>query len=205
VFYLARLPDELAGTLRYCIFLEALGNNRPFSLQKSFTGGTLLDRACLNTLSSAHPDAFVDDFRNIEIPTVSLSRFPFPEYHTSMDNEGIILESRLAEAADALTNILFILETNGPVERKFKGLVALGHPRYDLYMAPGTDPSVALPEIRDRRKWNRLMDCLPRYFDGRMTVLEMAERHGLSYPEVYRYVRRFEEKGLVAFLEKKAA
>jgi len=214
VFYLARLPEEIAGTFKYCFFLEALGNNRPLSLQKSFAGDTLLDRACLNYLSSAHPDAHVDDFRKIigndetvleapgyEIPTVSLSRFPFPEYHTSRDNEDIILESRLAEAADALLEILFILETNAPVQRRFQGLLALSNPRYDLYIAPGTDPSVPSPQVKDRRKWNYLMDCLPRYFDGRTTVLDMADRHELPYREVYAYVKRFEEKGLAAFIQ----
>ncbi len=214
VFYLAHLPDHAVGTFKYCFFLEALGNNRPLALQKSFTGDTLLDRACQSHLSAVSSDVRVENFRKIigndetvwespgyEIPTVSLSRFPFPEYHTSRDNEDIILESGLADAADALSEILFILETNGPVQRKFKGLIALGNPRYDLYIAPGTDPSVDSPRINDRRKWNYLMDCLPRYFDGRTTVLQIADRHQLPYRQVYQYMKRFEEKGLVAFVQ----
>ena len=66
-----------------------------------------------------------------------------------------------------------------------------------MYISPGGDPSQD-PGSRDYDKvWNHLMDCLPRYFDGETTILQVADRHGLPFPAVRNYVRKFAEKGLV--------
>lgn len=213
VFYLSRIKKEEVDRFRYCIFLEALGNNRPFSLQRSFTGESLLDRAFQNYLHIRHPDHFADRFRKIigndetvwespgfEIPTVSLSRFPFPEYHTSMDNEDIILEEKLEESVEAVLEVLDILESDCRLKRRFEGLIALSNPKYDLYVSPGTDPSMPAATNDDQRKWNYLMDCLPRYFDGKTTILDISEKHELPFEEVYHYICKFRDKGLVEFV-----
>ncbi|MDA0267814.1 MAG: hypothetical protein O3A14_12860, partial [Cyanobacteria bacterium] len=42
-----------------------------------------------------------------------------------------------------------------------------------------------------------LLDCLFRYMDGNMTILEIAQRHDLPFDRLRRYLGRFEEKGLV--------
>ena len=49
----------------------------------------------------------------------------------------------------------------------------------------------------DAEKWGHLLDCLFRYFDGRTTILEIAERHDLPFDRLRRYIERFEAKGLV--------
>ena len=49
----------------------------------------------------------------------------------------------------------------------------------------------------DAEKWGHLLDCLFRYFDGRTTILEIAERHDLPFDRLRRYIGRFEAKGLV--------
>ncbi len=213
VFYLApRTKAELAH-FRGAVFLECLGNDNRFALQESFTGASELDRAMHQVLRHRHPDFFADRFRKIvgndetvweapgyEIPTISLSRFPFPEYHSSHDTDRIISEHRLEEAVDVVLDLVRILETNSRLHRKFDGLVALSHPKYDLYI-PTADPSIR-PEVEmEQRQWNYLMDCLPRYFDGRMTVLDIAQKHGLPYEKVLAYLERFRDKGLVDFID----
>jgi aminopeptidase-like protein len=212
VFYLSTLSREIARSLRGGVFLEALGNDRPFSLQRSFLGDTEIDRAAEHYLTWHHPDHSSARFRAVvgndetvwesagfEVPTISLSRFPFPEYHTSMDNEDIILEERLEESVDAVVGILDVLDTNCAARRCFEGLVALSNPRYDLYL--GTeDPSIRIEVGETQKRWNHLMDCVPRYFDGRTRVLDIAIRHGLRHDEVYTYLSRFRDKGLIEFL-----
>jgi aminopeptidase-like protein len=59
------------------------------------------------------------------------------------------------------------------------------------------DPAVEKNLPEDSEKWGYLLDCILRYFDGSMTVLDMAQKHDLPFDRVLRYVRRFEEKGLV--------
>jgi hypothetical protein len=46
-------------------------------------------------------------------------------------------------------------------------------------------------------RWGYLQDCLPRYFDGSVTVLDIAETHDLPFVELYEYIERFEKKGLI--------
>jgi len=212
VFYLSRIGIDQARNFRSCIFLEALGTKGQLALQKSFTGDTFLDRAARHFLTSNRYDFRSEAFRKIigndetvwespgfEIPTISLSRYPFPEYHTSMDSPDIILGERLLESAEAVIGVLDILETDCRMERKFNGLIALSNPKYDLYISPGTDPAIMSDASEDRRKWNYLMDCLPRYFDRKTSIFEIAEKFDLPYRDVYIYLQRFRDKGLIDF------
>ena len=47
-------------------------------------------------------------------------------------------------------------------------------PEYDLYLTP--DPAVTKNLAAVAEKWGHLLDCLFRYFDGRTTILDIAER-----------------------------
>jgi aminopeptidase-like protein len=214
VFYLDNLPAGQVKALKYCFFLEMLGNRNRLALQETFTGATELDRACRHYLKFRSPGHVSDKFRKIvgndetvweapgyEIPTVSISRSPYKEYHTSMDNEDVIEEGMLEEAVSAVLGIVDILETNRAIKRNFKGLIALSNPKFDLYIAPGTDPSIPMDKTEDRKKWNYLMDCLPRYFDSKTTVLDIAEKHDIEYEVLLNYLRKFEAKGLITFIK----
>ncbi|MBI5223483.1 DUF4910 domain-containing protein [Candidatus Micrarchaeota archaeon] len=212
VFYLANLDEKEGKKFKYGIFLEMLGNNNRLALQKSFTGKSEIDRAAMNYLTHNHPDFHHDEFRNIigndetvweapgyEIPTISLSRAPYREYHTSYDNESIIFEEKLEESVKAVMGILNILDTNCAIERKFKGLIALSNPKYDLYK-PTVDPSLNRQITKNDIQWNKLMDRMPRYFDGKTKVLDIAELHELDYTAVFNYINQFKEKKLVELL-----
>lgn len=99
-----------------------------------------------------------------EIPTISLTRFPHDEYHSSSDTLAHISESALEDAVQALLEIVDALERDVVMIRRFRGLVALSNPKYDLYVPNGTDPSQPAPGVNDSRKWNRVMDRLPHLF-----------------------------------------
>lgn len=213
VFYLSKISEKHLKSFKYCIFLEALGNNNSLALQETFNGDSLVDRAFHNYLTHNHPDYRHGKFRKIvgndetvwespgiEIPTVCLSRFPFPEYHTSMDNDEIILKDNLEESIETTLSVINILDKNCHMRRNFTGLIALSNPKYDLYFSPGTDPAIPTEVSEKARKWNYLMDCLPRYFDEKTTILEIADEHNLSFTEVYGYICRFKEKQLISFL-----
>jgi aminopeptidase-like protein len=212
VFYLAGLSREERARFVGCTFLEMLGNDNRLLLQRSFSGDSWLDWAAEHVLRHHASDVQVSDFRTsvgndetvwdaagYEIPTVSLSRWPFPQYHTEYDNPEHIHPQRLEEAVQVVLAYIDILETNCTVERQFEGLVALSNPKYGLYK-PMWDPSKGLnPYTAQQVAWNRFMNYVPRYFDGRISILEMAERHGLPYRAVYDYLCAFKAKGLVRF------
>jgi aminopeptidase-like protein len=210
VFYLANLPENIQKTFKTGIFLEMLGNDNRFALQKTFWGDSMIDRAAINYLNHHYPDNFQDIFRKIvgndetvweapgyEIPFISLSRWPYREYHSDQDTVKILREKRLEEAVEVVMGISEIFETNSRMKRHFKGLVALSNPKYNLYIST-QDPSIRQVVPAEQKKWNYLMDCIIRYFNGDLTILDIAERHGLDYGQVYEYVRKFEEKGLIS-------
>ncbi len=209
IFYLAGAPEEVVQTFRACIFMEMLGNIHRLALQETFTGKSLLDRAAHNFLQHHKPGSFTDKFRKIigndetvwegagyDIPTISLSRFPYPEYHSSMDTADIIIPEKLEESVDTILNILQMVENESVVTRKFRGLVALSNPRYNLYIDQA-DPSLRPAIGEEQRRWNYLMDCIPRYFDGATSIMDIAEKHQLCARKIHEYVGRFQEKGLV--------
>jgi len=212
VFYLDDLPEEEVSRLRYALFLEMLGNRNRLALQESFTGRSALDRAARLYLSHHRGDHVSGPFRSVvgndetvweapgyEIPCISLSRWPYPEYHSSLDTPEIIDPEMMEDAVGAVLGILDTLEGNRVMERRFRGLVCLGNPKYDLYIST-EDPSIRALVSEDQRKWHRLMTCLYRYFDGETSLFDVAERHGVPFELLRSYVDRYEEKGLIRTL-----
>ena len=65
------------------------------------------------------------------IPMASLSRFPYPEYHSSLDDLSAIDPERLEEAVRVLVAGL-ISPTAPLVRRRFTGTICLSNPKFDL-------------------------------------------------------------------------
>lgn len=206
VFWLQRFGSE---HLRHALFLESLGTTGPLALQESFTGKADIDNALRNALRGRKH--YTGEFRSIvgncetvleakgiEVPCPSLSRCPFDAYHSSLDNAGLMSEEHLNEAVDVVFDALMALDLNVTTTTHTRGLVCLSNPKYDLYQ-PFADPSVpalrTIPESAVR--FNKLMNWLPRYFDGRTTALEIAERFELPFSAVRDYLSAWEAKGLV--------
>lgn len=209
VFYVDSLAKEDLARLRHAAFLECLGNDQSLVLQESFTGTAAIDRIAKHVLSRRNMPHSVGSFRTVigndeivwespgyEIPAISLSRGGFPEYHSDRDSLEIVREERLQEAVTVLADMVSVFEGNAVMIRKFNGLVCLSNPKYDLYVDPGQE-HLGNVGTRERKEWNQLMNFLPRYCDGKVTVFQAAERHGLPFWEVLDYVRRFEAKSLV--------
>ncbi len=212
VFYLANIPKEIRKTFKCCMFLEMLGNFNRLALQETFTGTSELDTAAHHYLRQTHSDYFSDKFRKIvgndetvweapgyEVPTISLSRWPYNEYHTNLDNDSIISEDMLQDSVKSILGIIDVLENNRCIKRKFEGLIALSNPKYNLYFST-EDPSLLIKVSSEQKKWNYLMDCLPRYFDEKTSILDIAVKHDLPFAEVHAYLKKFKEKDLIEFV-----
>jgi aminopeptidase-like protein len=130
VFYLHKLGAAERKNLKYGIFMDNVGNNNDLSMQKSFLGNTLIDRICKSALNRFCHKPIINEFRHstngadeivfeapgIEIPMVFITRFPYPEYHTSDENMDIIYEAKLQET------VAFLLKVVGMAERGFSGM-----------------------------------------------------------------------------------
>ncbi len=209
-FWLDSIGTE-AETLRYAIMLKAVGNPKPLRLQESFTGQSRIDRAahhCLRHRFGTYDsgafrtvygnDETVFEAPGFEIPSISLTRYPFYGYHTNLDTPDTLSEACLNETLDVTLEILDMLEKDIVLLGLAKGLVALSHPRYDLYRAapaPGIDKT---EYASVNARWNLLMNCLPRHLDGRTPLLDIADKFGLPLNEVYAYAKQWVDKGLAS-------
>lgn len=214
VFYLRDLPAAERSRIRCGIFQEMPGTMGPLKIAATFLGGRTIDRAVSHAAthySSAHVnvpwrhgagnDETVWEAPGYEVPFLELTRSedlmaPFREYHSSLDTADLMNAAQLEEMLKVLRKTVDILEQNCRIQRTFDGLICLSNPQYDLYIER-QDPAVDKQLPPDSEKWGYLLDCLLRYFDGSMTVLDIAERHDLPFDRVLRYIKQFEEKGLV--------
>lgn len=214
VFYARDLPTGDIDRMVGGVFEEMPGTNGPIKATSTFLGGHKLDRAFANVLahySRAHAlvgwrkgagnDETVWEAPGIEVPFVEVTRCedqfaPYREYHSSLDTPDIMVPGQLDEMLDVLKRVVEVIEGDATIDRRFDGLICLSNPAYNLYLER-PDPAVVKDLEADAEKWGHLLDCLFRYFDGRTSILDIAERHGLPFDRLHRYLTRFAEKGLV--------
>lgn len=206
----AYLADDAVDTDRFeCgLFLETLGNDNRLMLQRTFTEETKLDRISERLLTTDYDEFEINGFRDeagddelifeapgYEVPTVSISRYPYEEYHTHFDDMSIISQDKLEDSVEYVLDIIDVFERDFTPIRTFDGIPSLANPKYDLYIDPGqpgiSESPMASENVRDFR------DRVFRYLDGDHTVFDIADQFDLRFEFVYDYLSEFHEKGLV--------
>lgn len=196
IAYLAH-HEGLIPELKGGIFVEMTGNHNTLVLQHSRQEGHLIDRVAQYVLGG-HPEPFregkfaqviANDERvingpGVNVPCISLSRWPYDEYHTSDDNPEIIHEGMLQEAAGVIEEIVRVFATNYIPRRTFRGPVFLsGH---GLWV-----------DWRENWDLNQTLEQIMMRFDGQYSVFSIADELGLDYDQTREYVERFRAKALV--------
>jgi len=199
VAYLAH-HEDLIPSLRGGLFLDSTGSVDSLALQRTRQDHHLLDRVARSVLQKRGKEFREGEFAQVApnderiingpgvgAPAISLSRFPYPEYHTSDDNLDIIHEDQLLDAVDAAEEIIRIYASNYIPRRTFRGPVFLsGH---GLWV-----------DWRENWDLNRAIEKIMMKFEGKHTVFDIAEEVGLDYWMVREYVEKFRVKGLVRAL-----
>ncbi len=214
VFYLRDMPQAELDRMVCGVFEEMPGTQGAIKIASTFLGGLPIDHAFANAArhhakayvpvpwrSGAGNDETVWEAPGYEVPFLEITRsenlmHPYREYHTSLDTPELMEPAQLEEMLTVFKQAVLSLERNARVFRNFDGLVCLSNPQYDLYMER-EDPAIAKNLPADSEKWGNLLDSLLRYFDGNMTLLEIAQKHDLPFERVFNYLKRFEAKGLV--------
>jgi aminopeptidase-like protein len=210
VFYLASHNQQQIDNYVGGLFLETVGNDNRLAMQSSFTGTSKMDQACELALRDTEPNFERFGFRGLigndetvweapgyEVPMPQLVRFPYPEYHSNLDTPECIVPAKLEETVERVLSIIDILERDVVMHRKFTGLIALSAPEYDLYVNPGTDPSITGASEDNAAEWYKLMTDLPRMFDGKTTVADLCLKYNLPFQQIRDYVQKFADKELV--------
>ena len=210
VFWLDGLGAK-AADLRYTVMLKSVGNPMPLRLQSSFSGESRIDKAAHHSFLHRYKTYDSGPFRTIygndetvfeapgyEIPSISLTRYPFHGYHTDLDTPDTVSEVHLQDTLDATLDIIDTMEKDIVLRSSVKGLVALSHPRYDLYRAAPAPGIERAEYTAANARWNLLMNCLPRHLDGNTSLLGIADRYELPLNEVHAYAMRWVDKGLAS-------
>jgi aminopeptidase-like protein len=161
----------------------------------------MVDRAVEAALKQRGTDYRTGPFRSIigndeivweahDIPMPSLSRFPYPEYHTSDDNPEIIEPGQLRESIEVLERTVNRLDDQQVIKKHFEGVPATSHPRYDLYVDTWGSSDETAQALR------QVMDHLPIAPDY-LPVQSLKERFDVAEGPLQKYLSQWEETGLI--------
>lgn len=204
-FYLSHSGNEKKLHLS-AIFLEMLGSNTELALQSSLEERSMIERGLELCLKKKSLPFRKGPFRSIicndepvweshKIPMSSLSRFPYKEYHSSLDNLSIIHPQSLEQSVEILYETILFLEKLTLVEKKFSGTPCVSHPDLDLYVDPGQRAFGSM-EAQKIQKKRALMDLIPCQ-EKKFYLEDLIEKTKLEFNEAYSYLKLWEKKGLL--------
>lgn len=189
--------ENIIPKLKYGIFLEMLGNDNTHTLQLTRGGNTRLDRIARYVMKKKlrnfregpfgkipRNDEMVFNGAGVNIPMISINRFPYQEYHTSDDNPNIILEENLIESKHLILEILDVIEKDYIPRRQFKGPIFLSG--YGLWV-----------DWRINKELNAKIEQIMLNLDGDKSVFDIAEELDIEFNDVLNYIDKFFDKGLI--------
>jgi len=210
MFWMDKYEDNIEK-MKACILLKSVGNQASLNIQHSFRGDAVIDqiarvatRGINSDSTKSHAfrtyhgnDETVFEAPGYEIPTVTLTRFPFKEYHTNLDVPDLLSNDSLEDSLKVLMRMINIIETNVHAVSVPKGLYCLSHPDYNLYRkAPEPGLSNEGKSSQDK-SWNLMMNCLPREMSSGSSAVELSNKYNLPYEFVLDYLLSWESKNLL--------
>ena len=218
--------EERASRVDQGLFVAMMGNNNTFALQRSFRADSELERilhlllkfkgepfreAPCNQIVSNDEKSF--DSPGFDISMASISRCPYPEYHTDKDTPESLLDEKMIEGSDLIYETILAFEHNFYPKALFKGLPCLSKPEYDLYLPAATLGYVKITEqvkkaiekyggLPDNCKTDLhlFMNTVVNYLDGKNSILDIAEAFELPFYFVWNYFKAWEQKKLITAL-----
>jgi aminopeptidase-like protein len=191
------LNERTTRRIKGGLVLTGGGDPGNLTYKKSRRGDAEIDRAASHVLRHAgHPGRILDfspygyDERQFcspgfNLPVGSLSRTPYgeyPEYHTSADNLAFISAYALGDSYETIRAILGVLEN----DITFVNLIPKCEPQLGkrgLYSSPGANEMALL--------W------VLNLSDSKHSLLDIAERSGLTFASVKRAADTLAQAGLL--------
>lgn len=193
-----RKKSKIDKIVKYLLKLEGLENN------------------VYNHREKIGNDENVFDSNGYEIPTGTLMRWPFEQYHSDKDNTDITSFKKIEEQIEIGLKIIEILERDRIIEGKYNGLVCLSNPEINLYISPnmvsnieqsqdqvitkldnGLSQKERMYVQKNANKLNQLMQNILRMSKSQATILDIAIMSEMPFMLVYNYAIQLEEKGIL--------
>ncbi len=186
VAWLARNPAAVAR-IRHGLVISGVGNSGPLTYKRSLRGDTVTDRAAEHVLKTSGSPFAVRDFTpygyderqycspGFNLAVGRISRTPYgeyPEYHSSADNLDFVKPERLAGSLAYCEDLMEALDLDGVyVNTSPYGEPQLG--KRGLYRPSGGAGAEEMSLL-----W------VLSHSDGKRSLLDIAERSGLSMSQV---------------------
>jgi aminopeptidase-like protein len=206
-YYLAHLNEVDRGKLLEGTYIEMLGSSTKLGLQSAPQGMTNIEYFIKKELEESgipfrhepYGGVVVNGeyiYAGYGIPLSSLSRYPYPEYHTDKDNLSIMSEEKLDESFNLLFNAIERMEKDYIIRKKYSGTICAANPQYDLYIDPGQAAFGGFIDDHSVNNMRRFMELFPMYRRP-VPIDRLSDIFNIEYSSLYRYIKIFEEKGLV--------
>ena len=202
ITWLARNEEKLP-LIKHGLVLTGVGDSGDLHYKKSRRGNAEIDRAVANVLRHSGKTHKILEFSpygyderqycspGINLPVGRLSRTPhgtFPEYHTSGDNLDFVHPEQLADALTACLLAFSTLEKNATfVNVRPKCEPQLG--KRGLYRMVGGPADSGINEMA--------MLWVLNQSDGENSLLDIAERSGMSFEAIHKAAEALEQHQLL--------
>jgi aminopeptidase-like protein len=191
-----------ASRIRHGLVLAGIGDSGSFHYKKSRQGDAEIDRIVAHVLRHKDKSAQVLEFSpygyderqycspGFDLAVGCLMRSvwgTFQEYHTSADNLSFIKPDKLAESLSVCSAVVDFLEQN----RRYRNLSPYGEPQLgkrNLYRSTGGGTIAS--DINAKLYVLNLSD-------GNNSVLDIAEKSGISFSEIQNAVEALINAGLL--------
>src|SRR4029453_15907132 len=199
ITWLAR-NDALVSKIVGGLVLACVGDRAPLTYKRSRRGDALIDRAAAYVLRRSGKlvdfvpwgwDERQFNSPGFDLPVGSLCRSresEFEEYHSSADDLELVRPEQLEAALDNALEILDVVET----DRRYVNLAPKGEPQLGKR---GLYPKMAGPAAEEEQL---AMLWVLNQSDGRNSLLDIAERSGVSFSDLRTAVTRLQAAELLA-------
>jgi aminopeptidase-like protein len=213
IFYLNSMKE--ASNHLGAILFKAVGNRGILKLQDSIQRNSeisLIARDIIRDLSGAE---HIYDFRSLYgndeivfenppfcIPTITLTRIPFLQYHNSSDTPAEISIDSIEETIDSAFNIVKALQGNYRYRWLVHGLPKLSDLPYEIYKPVRAHGIHDEGSSEIEKRWHILMNSLPAIVGNGLSTLEISQRFQLPIFEIIEYLHEWEKAGFIERIEK---
>ena len=189
-----KLLQSMIGT----IFSEMVGWGENWYIKASRSGQSYVDtlaKNCINNFKGVKSSDFMTIYRNDElmfnsvqanVPSLSVQKYPYVEYHTSEDSVEKVNIEDLKQAHDMVCYMVDILEKDSVYS--FVHDVPFWMTRYNLFSDDVYEPD---------EFWFKF-NLVYLYMDGKLSVSELADKIEVSFEKAEAFVNKMLEFHLVA-------
>ena len=195
--------EDLVSKIHHGLVVACVGDPGTPTYKKSRRGDAEIDRAVLHVLRTRGSPFSVREFTpygyderqycspGFDLPVGSLTRTPhgeYPEYHTSVDDLGLVRPESLADSLSLYLEVIEVLESNAT----YMNLCPKCEPQLGkrgLYRVLGGSPDAGEKEMA--LLWVLNMS------DGNHSLLEIAERSGVGFRKLCDSASLLLEHGLL--------